>query len=58
MRHKNSKSSIPILRFLYNICLHLQNISTIIVSNTQKNMLFLPQREMEKGGKLSLFTQG
>ena len=40
--------------FFYNICVHLQNISTIIVFNTQKKkMLFLLQREM--GGKIFPF---
>ena len=34
-RYKNSKSSIRTLLFLYNICFHLQNNSTIIVFNTQ-----------------------
>ena len=34
-RYKNSKSSIPTLLFLYYICVHLQNISTIIISLLQ-----------------------
>ena len=48
-RYKNSKSSIPTLLFLYNICFFLQNISTIIVFNTQNKYAFLPQTEMQKG---------
>ena len=35
---------------IFNICVHLQNISTIIVFNTQKKYAFLPQREIQKGG--------
>ena len=35
--------------FFFIICVHLQNISTIIVFNTQNYYAFLPQREMQKG---------
>ena len=56
-RYKNIKSSIPTLLFPYNICVHLRNISTIIVFNTQNKYAFLPQTEMQKEGKLLLFAQ-
>ena len=39
-RYKNSKSSILTLLYLYNICVHLQNISTIIVFNTEQICFF------------------
>ena len=43
-RYKNNKSSIPTLLFLYNRCVHLQNISIIIVFNTQNKYAFYLKR--------------
>ena len=45
---------IPIIIFTYNICVHLQNISTIIVFNTRQICFFTSNGDA-KGGKIVPF---